>query len=66
MAQTDSPDPAPALSKTVTVTNSGPATATGVTFVDRLPDAVFVSASATQGTCARDGKGRRDGVLTAT
>ena len=67
VTKTDSPDPVTVRSNvtyTVTVTNSGPATATGVTLVDRLPDAVFVSVSATQGTCARDGKGRRDGVVT--
>ena len=67
VSQTDTPDPVVERSNvtyTVTVTNSGPATATGVTLVDRLPDAVFVSASSTQGTCVRDGKSRRDGTLT--
>jgi uncharacterized repeat protein (TIGR01451 family) len=67
VTKTDSPDPVTARSNvtyTVTVTNSGPATATGVTLVDRLPEAVFVSATASQGSCVRGGKGRRDGTLT--
>jgi uncharacterized repeat protein (TIGR01451 family) len=66
VTKTDSPDPVVArsnLTYTVTVTNDGPATATGVTLVDRLPDAVFVSATSSQGTCVRQGKGRRDGDL---
>jgi len=67
VSQTDTPDPVVERSNvtyTLTVMNSGPATATGVALVDRLPDAVFVSATASQGSCARDGKGRRDGTLT--
>jgi uncharacterized repeat protein (TIGR01451 family) len=67
VTKTDSPDPVTARSDvtyTVTVTNSGPATATGVTLVDQLPEAVFVSATASQGSCARSGKGRRDGTRT--
>jgi uncharacterized repeat protein (TIGR01451 family) len=66
VAQTDSPDPVTARSQvtyTVTVRNDGPVPATGVTLVDTLPDAVFVSATPSQGTCARTGKSR-DGVLT--
>jgi hypothetical protein len=35
-----------------------------MTLVDRLPDVVFVSATPSQGTCAREGKGRRDGAVT--
>jgi uncharacterized repeat protein (TIGR01451 family) len=67
VTKADSPDPVALkgnVTYTVTVTNSGPATATGMTLVDQLPDAVFVSATTTQGTCLRDGKGRRDGMVT--
>jgi uncharacterized repeat protein (TIGR01451 family) len=67
VTKADSPDPVALkgnVTYTVTITNSGPATATGVTLVDQLPDAVFVSATTTQGTCLRDGKGRRDGTVT--
>jgi hypothetical protein len=33
--------------------------------MDHLPaDALFVSASASQGSCAREGKGKRDGLVT--
>ena len=67
MTKTDSPDPVAArsnLTYTVTVTNEGPATATGVRLIDRLPDVVFVSATPSQGTCVREGKSRRDGELT--
>jgi uncharacterized repeat protein (TIGR01451 family) len=67
VTKADSPDPVALrgnVTYTVTVANSGPAAATGVTLVDQLPDAVFVSATTTQGTCVRDGKGRRDGTVT--
>jgi uncharacterized repeat protein (TIGR01451 family) len=66
-AMSDSPDPVPAraqLTYTVMVRNGGPAAATGATLVDTLPEAVFVSATPTQGTCVRQGKGNADGVLT--
>jgi uncharacterized repeat protein (TIGR01451 family) len=67
LAMTDAPDPVAtrtALTYTVTVANHGPASATEVVLTDALPaDAVFVSASATQGSCTRGGKGRRDGTL---
>jgi uncharacterized repeat protein (TIGR01451 family) len=67
VTQADAPDPVVARGRvtyTATVSNAGPATATGVTLVDQLPDAVFVSAATSQGTCTRSGKGGRDGVLT--
>jgi uncharacterized repeat protein (TIGR01451 family) len=67
VTQTDSPDPATArgqVTYTVTVANHGPSTASSVTLTDVLPDATFVSAEPSQGTCARAGKGRRDGTLT--
>jgi uncharacterized repeat protein (TIGR01451 family) len=68
LSKSDSPDPVAvraALTYTLTVVNNGPSPATEVALTDRLPaDAVFVSASATQGSCTRSGKGRRDGVLT--
>jgi uncharacterized repeat protein (TIGR01451 family) len=68
LAKADSPDPVEAkteLTYTVTVTNNGPSAATEITLTDQLPEgAVFVSASPTQGTCSRDGKGKSDGVLT--
>jgi uncharacterized repeat protein (TIGR01451 family) len=65
--KSDSPDPVAARSEltyTVTVRNDGPAGATGVTLVDTLPDAAFVSATPSQGACVREGKSQRDGVLT--
>jgi uncharacterized repeat protein (TIGR01451 family) len=66
--QTDSPDPVPLrgqLTYTVTVRNLGPGNAGQVTLTDRLPaQAVFQSATPAQGTCARQGQGSRDGVLT--
>lgn len=67
VAQSDSPDPVPArgqVTYTVIVRNDGPAAATGVTLVDTLPDALFVSATPSQGTCVRTGKTQRDSVLT--
>ena len=67
VAMSDSPDPVTVrgqLTYTVTVRNDGPASATGVNLVDTLPDAVFVSATPTQGTCVQQGKGKSDGVLT--
>jgi uncharacterized repeat protein (TIGR01451 family) len=67
VTQTDAPDPATARSNvtyTVTIRNDGPAAAGSVTLTDVLPDAVFVSATPSQGTCTRAGKGRRDGTLT--
>jgi uncharacterized repeat protein (TIGR01451 family) len=67
VTKTDSPDPVAArgqLTYTVTVRNDGPASATGVTLVDTLPDVTFVSATPTQGSCARAGKGKADGTLT--
>jgi hypothetical protein len=48
------------------VQNSGPATATGVTLTDTLPVATFVSASPSQGSCVRGGKGKTDGTLTCS
>jgi hypothetical protein len=48
----------------VTVQNHGPGAASSVTLSDVLPDATFVSATPSQGSCARAGKGRRDGTLT--
>jgi uncharacterized repeat protein (TIGR01451 family) len=60
----DSPDPVAAcgqLNYTVTVRNDGPGLATGVTLVDTLPDAIFVSASP---TCVRgEGEEQRDSHL---
>ena len=67
VAKTDSPDPIDErspLTYTVTVRNDGPAGATGVTLLDTLPDAGFVSATPSQGSCVRTGKGQRDGTLT--
>lgn len=68
LAMTDAPDPVAsrtALTYTVTVVNHGPAAATEVVLTDALPaEAELVSASATQGSCVRSGKGKRDGALT--
>jgi uncharacterized repeat protein (TIGR01451 family) len=68
LTMTDSPDPVVVrtnLTYTLTVQNGGPDAASGVTLTDQLPnDAVFVSASASQGTCTRTGSGGRDGLVT--
>ena len=70
VTNTDSPDPVAVranLTYTVTVFNSGPAPASGVTLTDQLPaDTTFVSAAPTQGSCVRTGKGGRDGDLLCT
>ena len=70
VTKNDSPDPVTAranLTYTVTVQNLGPGTATGVTLADPLPaDASFVSAVASQGSCARTGGGKADGLLTCS
>ncbi|MCI0530279.1 MAG: DUF11 domain-containing protein, partial [Nitrospira sp.] len=56
ITKTDSPDPVlmgQNLTYTITVTNNGPAAATGVTVTDTLPAGVtFVSATPSQGTCS--------------
>jgi len=56
VTKTDSPDPVNAggeVTYTVTVTNEGLTDATGVTLTDTLPSTTtFVSASASQGSCA--------------
>jgi uncharacterized repeat protein (TIGR01451 family) len=55
VTKADSPDPVNAgqsLTYTVTVTNNGPATATGIVLTDTLPaNTTFVSATPSQGTC---------------
>jgi uncharacterized repeat protein (TIGR01451 family) len=56
ITKTDSPDPVTAgnnLIYTVTVTNGGLDTATGVTLTDTLPlDVIFASATTSQGSCS--------------
>jgi uncharacterized repeat protein (TIGR01451 family) len=67
VTNTDAPDPVAVranLTYTVTVHNDGPAASQGVTLTDQLAaDAAFVSATPSQGTCARAGKGGREGDL---
>ncbi|MCX5885618.1 MAG: DUF1566 domain-containing protein [Proteobacteria bacterium] len=57
--KTDAPDPVTVgsnLTYTITVTNNGPETATGVILTDTLPSNVtYVSATSTQGTCSKSG-----------
>jgi uncharacterized repeat protein (TIGR01451 family) len=67
VAMSDSPDPVRVrdqLTYTVTVWNDGPAAGTGVTLVDTLPDAAFVSATPTQGACVHQRLSSSGGVLT--
>ena len=56
ITKTDSPDPVIVgsnLTYTITVTNNGPAAATGVTVTDALPAGVtFVSTTPSQGSCS--------------
>jgi uncharacterized repeat protein (TIGR01451 family) len=68
VSMSDSPDPVverDQVTYTVTVDNHGPGEATAVSLVDTLPvDPTFVSAAASQGTCARDVNSNSGGVLT--
>jgi len=48
----ENPGPGDVVTYRIFVTNNGPATATGVTVTDDLPDGMaFISATSTQGTC---------------
>jgi uncharacterized repeat protein (TIGR01451 family) len=67
VSMADSPDPVAQRAQvtyTVTVDNLGAGQATNTTLVDSLPQATFVSASPSQGSCVRAGKGKTDGTLT--
>jgi uncharacterized repeat protein (TIGR01451 family) len=67
LTMTDSPDPVLARSQvtyTVTLQNHGPGGASGLSMTDTLPDAIFVSASSSQGSCQREGNGKSGGTLT--
>jgi uncharacterized repeat protein (TIGR01451 family) len=59
LIKTDPPGRAPTgrnMTYTISVSNSGPDAASGVTVVDQLPSSVtFVSATPSQGTCAESG-----------
>ena len=67
VAMTDSPDPVKKdkpLTYTITVSNGGPAAATGVTLTDKLPLGVQLkSLKTTQGTCT---SAKANNVITAT
>jgi uncharacterized repeat protein (TIGR01451 family) len=66
VTQTDSPDPVVARAQvtyTVTVHNGGSGPADGVSLVDQLPDATFLSATTSQGSSVFD---RRAGRLTCS
>ncbi|WP_306919512.1 hypothetical protein [Arthrobacter sp. V4I6] len=67
LTMTDSPDPVLArgqVTYTVTLQNHGPGGASGLSMTDTLPDAIFVSASSSQGSCQREGSGKSGGILT--
>jgi uncharacterized repeat protein (TIGR01451 family) len=61
VTKNDSPDPVAVranLTYTVTARNLGPSAARDITLIDQLPaDAVFVSATAGQGSCTRNRNG---------
>jgi uncharacterized repeat protein (TIGR01451 family) len=60
VTKSDSPDPVRVgnnLTYTLTITNNGPAAATGVTVTDTIPKGVsFVSATSSQGSCTRSSR----------